>query len=102
MNFDRIFDEMLVIAKLFVFKIPFAKIFVRQEQILAAALKINIFSEKNLFARKQEEIGDFRGKRIQKVFAEKEARRFSRKRNFIQISQTWTNFMYFKYCFQSL
>ena len=69
MNFDRILDEILVIAKLFLFAILFAKIFVIEEQILAAALKINIFSKKNLFARKQEEIGDFRGKRIQKVFA---------------------------------
>ncbi len=71
-----------VFAKLFVFAILFAK------------LKISIFSrEKKFFARKREEIGDFRGKGIQKVFA---------KTKFHQISQTWTNFMYFIYCFQSL
>jgi hypothetical protein len=46
MNVDRILEEILVISKLFLFAILFAKIFIRQEKILAAALKINIFSKK--------------------------------------------------------
>ncbi len=72
LNFDRILEEILVIAKLFLFAILFEKIFVRQEQILAAALKINIFSKKNLFARKQEEIREFSRKKNPEGCREKE------------------------------
>ncbi len=72
MNFDRILEEILVIAKLFLFAILFAKIFVRQEQKLAAALKNNIFFEKKFICAKTKRYRGFSRKKNPEGFREKE------------------------------